>query len=554
MNGTSSAERFDLGEQFFDAMMRADPVYAHTVGEYQYAGRWRDVSQDAEDARLAELRDFARRAEAINPASLDDQERITREVLVSEAKRAAELVSIRMPSYGADPIMGAQANAPRDISMLSMPDAHVADRVIEMIRSLGEHFAALAQRQREGVATGLVAARCAAEATLAQVEGWLDARLVEDPLLVAIAEQTDKVNTTWFEAASRAVAEVVRPGLATYRDVLRDDVLPAARDDGDVGLCRLPDGELMHAKALHSYTTTDLTAAAIHDEGHTQLARLADEYRSLGAKALGTRDLDAIWSRLRLDPSLRVHDAVELIGIAENALRRAEDALPGWFELTPGTPCEIREQRSGLKAQFHSSSLDGSRGATVYFNTSDVAAWGRFEVESILFHESVPGHHEQFTVAARLQGIPRFRRHAYVHSYSEGWALYSERLADEMGLYSTPLDCLGMLAADSMRACRMVIDTGMHAFGWSRSRAIRFMLDNSPLSEGVVVPEIDRYIIDPGQSPSYMIGRLEIQRIRREAEERQGAAFDLRGFHTAVLDGGSVPMGTLDCIIRSRMP
>lgn len=171
-----------------------------------------------------------------------------------------------------------------------------------------------------------------------------------------------------------------------------------------------------------------------------------------------------------------------------------------------------------------------------------------------MFHESIPGHHLQFTVAARLQAIPRFRRHVYVHSYSEGWGLYSERLADDMGLYSTPLDRLGMLAADSMRACRMVVDTGMHALGWSRDQAIAFMLDNSPLRPGIVIPEIDRYIIDPGQSPSYMVGRLEIQRIRREAEHRQGEGFDLRAFHTAVLAGGSVPLGILERSIRSRFP
>ncbi len=171
------------------------------------------------------------------------------------------------------------------------------------------------------------------------------------------------------------------------------------------------------------------------------------------------------------------------------------------------------------------------------------------------FHEAIPGHHLQLAIAAELPDtVPQFRKHIHNTAYAEGWGLYSERLADEMGLYSSGIDRLGMLSADSMRACRLVVDTGLHALGWSRQQAVDYMLANSPLTAGVVRPEIDRYVVSPGQATSYMIGRLEIQRIRREAEQRQGAGFDVRAFHSAVLDSGSLPLEVLDRVVTARLP
>ena len=170
------------------------------------------------------------------------------------------------------------------------------------------------------------------------------------------------------------------------------------------------------------------------------------------------------------------------------------------------------------------------------------------------FHEGIPGHHLQLTIAAELQGVPEFRKHMHNNAYAEGWGLYTERLADEMGLYSSAVDRMGMFAADSMRACRLVVDTGLHALGWSREQAVRYMVDNSPLADSMVRPEIDRYITNPGQATGYMVGRVEIERIRAAAEARQGSAFDVRKFHSAVLDQGSLPLGVLDEVVAARLP
>jgi uncharacterized protein (DUF885 family) len=194
--------------------------------------------------------------------------------------------------------------------------------------------------------------------------------------------------------------------------------------------------------------------------------------------------------------------------------------------------------------------MDGSRPGSFFINTSDPTKTGRFEIEALAYHEGIPGHHLQLAIGQELDDLPEFRKHAGITAYAEGWGLYTERLADEMGLYSSDLDRIGMLSLDSMRAGRLVVDTGIHAMGWSRQQAIEFLARNSPMSLGNIEDEIDRYIGLPGQALAYMIGRLEIQRIRNDAEDRMGDAFDIKGFHDAVLTHGMLPLETLAGVVE----
>ncbi len=235
-------------------------------------------------------------------------------------------------------------------------------------------------------------------------------------------------------------------------------------------------------------------------------------------------------------------------------MARASAAMGDWFEVVPKAPCAVESTRTGAKAFYFPPAEDGSRGGTFFINTEDPSSWGTFELEAMAFHEGIPGHHLQLAIAAELpETVPTFRRHVHNAAYAEGWGLYSERLSDEMGLYDSAVARIGMLAADSMRATRLVVDTGLHGLGWSRQQAVDYMLANTPLSEGVVRPEIDRYVVSPGQATSYMIGRLEIQRMRREAEQRLGEKFEIKAFHSAVLDSGSLPLEVLDRVVTARL-
>jgi uncharacterized protein (DUF885 family) len=438
--------------------------------------------------------------------------------------------------------------------MLAFPDADVAEALVEKFRGLGRYYGELAERQREGVAAGRLPASFAAADTVAQLDELLATPVADDPLLTTTSPPPG-LNVDGWKARLREVVESdVRPGMRAYRDVLRNEVLPLARPDDRCGLGWLPDGEATYAATLRRYTTTDKSAREIHEIGLAQIEKLADEYRSLGTEVVGTEDLQQIFEAMRTDPALHFSTGDQLVEAAEVAMKRAWDAMPDWFEVLPQAPCAVQPTSTGAKAFYFPPAGDGSRGGTFFINVADPSSWGTFELESMAFHEGIPGHHLQLAIASELDGVPEFRKHIHNAAYAEGWGLYTERLSDEMGLYTSAVDRMGMFSADSMRACRLVVDTGLHALGWSREQAVEYMVANSPLAEGVVRPEVDRYIVSPGQATSYMVGRLEIQRMRAEAEARQGSGFAVKRFHSAVLDSGSLPLGVLDEVVRSRLP
>jgi uncharacterized protein (DUF885 family) len=548
-----SSEIENLADEYWAHHLETNPTEAHLIGDYAGAARFESATRAEEDREITALRDFAQRAEAIDEGGLDVQQRITRAVLASDATARADVIGSRLKELAADPIFGEQVSMPILMGMLALPDADVADALVEKFRGLGRYYRELAERQREGIANGRLPAAFAVKDTVAQLDGLLSTPVADDPLLTT-TRPPDGLDVDGWKASLRAVIESeVRPGMEVYRDVLRDEVLAAARPDDKCGLSWLPDGEEAYAATLRYFTTTDKSAQEIHDIGLAQIAKLADEYRSLGPEVVGSDDLDEIFEAMRTDPKLHFESGEQLIEASEVAMERAWATMPAWFEVLPQAPCGVQATMTGAKAFYFPPAGDGSRGGTFFVNVEDPSSWGTFELESMAFHEGIPGHHLQIAIASELQDVPEFRKHIHNAAYAEGWGLYTERLSDEMGLYSSAVDRMGMFSADSMRACRLVVDTGLHALGWSRQQAIDFMVDNSPLKESMCRPEIDRYIVSPGQATSYMVGRLEIQRMRAEAEQRQGADFQVKKFHSAVLDSGSLPLGVLDDVVRARL-
>src|SRR5690606_30205023 len=288
-----------------------------------------------------------------------------------------------------------------------------------------------------------------------------------------------------------------------------------------------------------------LSPQEIHQIGLDQIAKLADEYREIAGPVLGTTDLAEIFKRMREDPELRYRESGPIVAASEAAVEKAKAAMGDWFGRLPRADCVVTATPHGPAAYYFPPASDGSRPGTFFINTSDPAKWATYEIEALAYHEAIPGHHLQLAISTELENIPEFRKYALLSGYAEGWGLYSERLADEMGLYSSPLDRIGMLAADSWRAARLVVDTGMHFHGWSRDRAMQYMVDWTPISRGTIEQEIDRYIGWPGQALSYKMGQIEIDRLRREAEQALGDRFDIVGFHDTVLTSGSVTLPVL---------
>ena len=552
---TESTDGIDrLADDYWQHYLVQNPTSAHLLGRYDRAGDYEQETREAEDAEIAALRAFAERAEAHEAAELDDQQRITREVLLADARTRTDVLETRLTEMAADPIFGAQVSLGIIAPMLALPDAEVAEALVSKYAGIGRSFHELAARQREGVAAGLVPARFAVLGTVQQIDELLATPVADDPLLLTATPPPGVDVDGWKARLRQVVEDEVRPGLAAYRDVLRDEVLPQARPDDQPGLTHLAGGDAAYSALLRYFTTTDKSAQEIHDIGLAQIEKLGDEYRALGPEVVGTADLAEIFSAMRSDPALHFTRGEQLVEASEVAMQRAWDAMPAWFEVLPQARCAVQATTTGAKAFYFPPASDGSRGGTFFINVDDPTSWGTFELESMAFHEGIPGHHLQLAIAGELTGVPEFRKHLHNAAYAEGWGLYTERLADEMGLYTGPVDRMGMYAADSMRACRLVVDTGLHALGWSREQAVDYMLANSPLAEGVVRPEVDRYIVSPGQACSYMVGRLEIQRMRAEAEERQGSGFEVKAFHSAVLDSGSLPLGVLDEVVRARLP
>jgi uncharacterized protein (DUF885 family) len=354
----------------------------------------------------------------------------------------------------------------------------------------------------------------------------------------------------------RTVATAIYPAFERYRDTLRQRLLPLARDDEHPGILFVEGGKEAYELAIRRHTSLAIDANQIHSYGVAEVARIRGEITALGQKVFGTADLAQIQDKLRHDPALHFQSAHEVEAKASSALAKANAAVPAVFGILPKARCDVvrvpaHEERDTTIGYYREPAADGSRPGRYYINVSEPTTRPRYDAEALAFHEAVPGHHLQIAIAQELTGLPMLRRTLGVNAYVEGWALYTERLCDELGLYSSDLDRLGMLSFDAWRASRLVVDTGIHALGWSRDRAIAYLRDNTLLAENNVVNEVDRYVAWPGQALGYKLGQREMFALRDEARQRLGERFSLAEFHDRVLENGALPLPLLRREIES---
>jgi uncharacterized protein (DUF885 family) len=360
-----------------------------------------------------------------------------------------------------------------------------------------------------------------------------------------------------FHAVLEAVEREVYPALAGYHDVLSERILPVARSDEKPGLCHLPGGLANYRRLIHEHTSLpfeECDPEALHAFGLEEVERIRGEIGAMGQKLFGTARVAEIQERLRSDPAMHFTSREEVAAKAREALARARLRMRDHFGILPESPCEVlpvpsHEERDTTIAYYRAPAADGSRPGRYFVNTFEPETRPRYEAEVLAFHEAIPGHHLQIAIAQELEDLPRFRRHGGTTAFAEGWALYTERLADEMGLYSGDLDRMGVLSYDAWRACRLVVDTGIHAFGWDRERAIEYLLDNTLLARNNVENEVDRYIAWPAQALAYKIGQREILALREAARAALGARYSDTEFHDRVLENGAVTLSSLRGII-----
>lgn len=540
----------ELAEEYFQALMDASPFDATVFGVRGWDAEVPDLSEAAEaetDRRLAALE---RRLAEVDAAQLGPQDRITLAMLARGlADRRAELAA-RWPEFTVSATMsGIQTAVLGLVPKVTLATPEQAADYLERCAKLAGCLDQAGDRLRAGLETGRTPPALGVRAAVRQLDAYLAAPVADDPLLTP--EPPAGTDPTRFrDRLGEVVAASVRPAMARYRDLLADQVLERARPDDRCGLAYVPGGEAVYLAAVAHHTTTDRDPAELHQLGLDLVAALAEEYRALGERVLGTADMDQVLARLRDDPALRFTSAAEILQSGRDALERAVAALPAIVGRVPAAPCRVDEMsayeaKDAVLGYYQPPAADGSHPGVHWLNTSAPETRTRYEYEVLAFHESVPGHHLQFALAQELEELPRFRRFGYVTAFSEGWALYTERLADELGLYSGDLERFGMLSFDSWRACRLVVDTGLHQLGWSRDQAIDYLLANSALTRVNIENEVDRYVADPGQALAYMVGRLELVRLRERTKARLGGGFDLRAFHDLVLGTGGVPLSVL---------
>jgi uncharacterized protein (DUF885 family) len=540
-----------LADEYWEARLEASPLFATFLGDHRYDDRVDDLSVEAERADRARWADLRARASTLDGAP-DAADAVTRDLLVHELDDTIRAIDIGLVEMAWDQMEGVHADLLITAGQLSAPEPEHAAMALVRTRRYGDMLAQAADRWRDGLAAGRTPARLNILRSINQVDGYLDSPIEADPFATLAGPESWDGLDAWRAELADIVRDQVRPAFARYRDVLRDELLPVSRPDDRPGLCHLDGGDEVYRALIEIHTGLPLTADELHEIGLEEATRLLPaEYAAAGGRLWGTEDVAEIYARLRDDEGLRYADAGEILAHARTCLDAATAAIPDWFGILPEAPCVLTPVPDYLApdspaAYYTPPAPDGSRPGEYHVNLHDPTARGRAETASIAFHEAIPGHHLQLAIATERTELPAFRRLSWGHTaFVEGWALYTERLADEMGLYDTELDRLGMLASDSWRACRLVVDTGLHARGWTRQQAVDFMVANAPVSRDEIEVEVDRYVGMPGQALAYKVGQREILRLRDEARARLGPRFTISGFHDAVLGAATVSLRVL---------
>ncbi len=524
-----------LADDLLAIAFTESPISASLLGFPGYDAELPEPSRAGEEALAARYDDLDARAGRIGVAELCETDRQTLDFVRHVAATSSAALRLGEIEWTVTDLFVAPASGLVErLPQLPLNDDERLAAYRERLAKVPAYLATAADRHRAGAAAGRTPVARLVRAAVAHLD-----RVLDDPALAGISRPGAK------EAAER----YVRPALTDYRAAI-GELSPLARDDDHPGLVHLPCGEHAYATLAAYHGAASASPAELHTLGLEITGRLVEEYARTGQRAFGVSDRAGVFDRLRSDPELRYASGTEMLEQARAALACAEAAAPSWFGTLPEAACLVEpvpeaSAPGAPPAYYLPPALDGSRAGTYFLNTASPKDRFRHTAEAYAFHEAVPGHHFQLAIAQQATGLPAARRVLHDTASAEGWGLYAERLADEMGLYADDVSRLGMLTADSWRAGRLVVDTGLHALGWSRSRAVAWLAENTPLARVDIETEVDRYIAMPGQALSYMVGRLELQALRAEAAERLGPRFELRAFHDVVLGAGPLPLPVL---------
>ncbi|MBL9070362.1 MAG: DUF885 domain-containing protein [Sphingopyxis sp.] len=522
------------------------------IRDADYA-RWNDVSDEAEVAshKLQQASAAAMRG-SFDPKTLNEDEALSFELFNSKAERADRLFAYRDHEYIFDQMNGAQSQLPAFlINIHRVANAAEAQAYIERIRGLGPLLDTLSAQSAERAAKGYAPPKWVYAYVISDIDNLMkpDNAVIEDITAKVGKLDIDAAEKVRLVAAAKAAwVESAGPAYARLQTEMKRQQASAPMVDG---VWRMPEGKAYYEALLSNYTTTDMTAAQIHDLGLAEVARIHGEMKTIMKKVGFKGTLPQFFEHLRTSPQYYYDTREAYLADVAAKVKAMEARLPAFFNTLPKAPLKVKaveafREKSAGKAFYSSPSPDGSRPGTYYVNLYDLRDMSKTELEALAYHEGVPGHHLQRAVQTELTGLPPFRRFGGFTAYTEGWGLYSEELAKDMGFYTDPYSDFGRLGMELWRACRLVVDTGIHDKRWSREQAIQYLKDNTPNPQGDIEKAIERYIVYPGQATAYMIGKLKIMELRERAQAALGPRFDFKAFHDVVLQSGPVPLDVLD--------
>ena len=547
-------------EEYYDRYLELNPLQATAEGDHRYDDR---LGNDLSESWLADSlwyeQEALERLGHVNVAELDDEDLVTyeafrygRRIAIEGFRYPGELLPVHQ--FSSMPVTFAMLGSGEGIHPFqSVQDYdNFLSRMDDFVAWVDQAIA----NMREGIEKGIVQPRVLIERTLPQLTALLtdDPKqslfwrpILSFPASLGVSDRKRLIGT--FE---QKLSEQVFPAYRRLHDFLQDEYLPQARDS--VGLSELSNGGSWYAYLVRLHTSTTMTPDEIHELGLAEVARIRTEMERVKTEIGFKGELQAFFDALRRDSELHYTDAGDLLAGYREIGRRVERSLPLLFAVNPRAGFEIRpveafRAKSEAAASYQPASADGSRLGIFYVNTYDLASRPKYSMEALYLHEAVPGHHFQGSLAQEMTALPRFRRFGWDTAYGEGWALYAESLGSDLGLYRDPYSRFGALMTEMWRAVRLVVDTGLHAKGWSREQSIEYMRANTALGEADVVAEVERYIAWPGQALAYKIGELKIRALRDRAQQTLGPRFDVREFHSQVLLDGSLPLAVLEAKI-----
>jgi uncharacterized protein (DUF885 family) len=547
---TSVADRVAAQNALFEEQyqngLRESPERATATGDYRYNDRLSDVSLAAIAHRHSEDMEYLSRLKAISPVGFPEQDQLSHDLMLAQLQQRLTDYSLREFEMPVDQFNGIQigiADLPNAVPLDSVKhyEDYVA-RLHQIPRVLNQTEEVL----RLGMKDNLMPVKFLLEKIPVQISGIIAA----DPFLLpskkfpAGFSEADKARLN--KEIIAAVNDEVIPAYKQFSAFISTEYAPHGRTT--LAVVSLPDGQKRYQNDLHRLTTTSLSPEEIHKIGLSEIDRIEGEMTVL-AKSQGYADTAAFRAAIDANPKYKATSAEQIVDDFRKYIAQMQPKLPQLFTYIPGAPVTVEPipaYDAGAATHYQSGTPDGKRPGRVSVAVTDPTHRQLVNDEAVAYHEGIPGHHMQISVAQTLKGLPKFRLHSGNSGYVEGWALYAEQLGKEVGFYSDPVSDYGRLRSELFRAVRLVVDTGIHSEGWSRDKAVQFMRDSGAVDEPTIQSEIDRYIAWPGQACSYKLGQLKFRELRERAKTALGSSFDIRTFHDEMLSGGALPLEMLD--------